>query len=41
MLGTFFLVLGGFAWLIAHSYRTARARERRGESFRPEGKVRW
>ncbi len=41
MLGTFFAVLGGFAWLIAASYRRGRAREGGGQAFQPEGKLRW
>jgi hypothetical protein len=36
MLGTIAVVLGGFAFLVLRSYRSARS-----EPFRPEGKLRW
>ena len=36
MLATLGLVVGGFAWGIARSYRRSR-----DGSFRPQGKVRW
>jgi hypothetical protein len=38
MIGTMVAVLGGFAWMIARSYRQAR---RAPDAFRPEGKLRW
>jgi hypothetical protein len=41
MLGTFLLVLSGFALLVLRSYRQARARERAGQAFQPQGKLRW
>ena len=37
MLATMALVLGSFAFLVLRSYRRGRS----GESFRPEGKLRW
>ena len=38
MLATIALVLGGFAFLVLRSSRSAR---RSGERFQPEGKLRW
>ncbi len=35
------MVLAGFALLILRSYRVAQSKERSGEPFSPEGKVRW
>jgi len=36
MLGTLFVVLGSFAWMIVRAYRRGAS-----EPFQPEGKVRW
>jgi len=41
MLGVIALVFGGFALLIAHSYRASRTRTAQGRPFSPEGKLRW
>jgi len=41
MLGTVFAVLFGFLGLVGWSYRSGRARARRGEAFSPPGKLRW
>ena len=38
MLATILVVLGGFAFLVVRSDRSAR---RSGTGFQPEGKVRW
>jgi len=37
MLGTMVLVLGGFAFLVLRSFRSAKA----AGGYRPEGKLRW
>ena len=38
MLGTMVFVLGGFALLVFHTFRSA---ARSGQAFQPEGKLRW
>lgn len=38
MIATMVIVLGGFALLVARSYRSASRSER---PFQPEGKLRW
>jgi len=34
-------LVGGFFLLVRSSYRSAQARARSGEPYRPEGKLRW
>lgn len=41
MLAVMALLGGGFALLVARSYRSARAGDRSGPAFEPEGKLRW
>jgi hypothetical protein len=41
MIAMVFVVLGGFSTLLWWSFRSARRRAARGETFAPDGKIRW
>jgi hypothetical protein len=41
MIAMVFVIFGGFSTLVWWTYRSARRRAERGETFAPPGKVRW
>lgn len=41
MIAMVFVVFAGFSGLVWWSFRSARRRAERGETFAPPGKVRW